>query len=149
MNDLQTTLASIPGALGTWCHDPTTAEWNAFFAAAQEAREVEDGPVAIEKANVSFRSDLNLTYIGQFDDPGDQFWFHGFLFSLPGRLQVVVGVEEDRLAGHVVYRGDQAAFEEVALQLKMFKGNVFSHLHDGWNTGQAQDHDHMVRSGHP
>ena len=141
MDDFQTILASIHGALGTWRCDPTTAEWNAFFAAAQEAMEVEDGPVVIENANVSFRELPDLTVsltLGGFDEPDDQFWFsYGFLFSLAGRLQVVVGVEEDRLAGHVVYRGDRAAFEEVALQLKMFKGNVFNHLHDGMECGRS------------
>ena len=129
-DDFNETLASIPGTFGAWRHDYTSAEMLAFADAAMEGTDLENGANLLKNATASFRPDLSITYLGEANcDQGCLFF--GFLFSLADRLQVAAWIEDDLIRCHVVYRGDQAAFEQIALELKMHEGECFRHLRDG------------------
>ena len=121
-DDFSETLASF--AVGAW--RTTTPPQRCWHSPTPQWREPTSkiGANLLKNATASFRPDLSITYLGEAHcDQGCLFF--GFLFGLADRLQVAAWIEDDLIRCHVVYRGDHAAFEQIALELKMHEGECF------------------------
>ena len=126
----EATWTAMPAPLDAWRRDCTPEEWLAFTNVANEAVEHEQGPTVLPLGRdvaVRFRSDLCVRFLGM--NTGDQgCGFFGFLFSVPGALEVMTWVETDSVGARVVWRGDKATFERAALDLAMFRGEWLPEL---------------------
>ena len=120
----ETVLTTASDPLGEWRQDYGSADGLAFAEIAKEAVEIEDGPATAPARGdvlVSFRSDLFVRYLGERANEQGCF-FHGFLFTVPGKLQVVAWVEDEAALFRVRFRGCGKTFEEAALQLTQHRG---------------------------
>ena len=125
-------LIAVPVPLGGWRHDHSPTEGMAFAEVAGGAADMENGQSILpENCDVAatFRNDLTIRYLGICScDQGCA--FYGFLFNVPGRLEVIVWVEDDSIRFSVCWRGDRAVFQEVAYQLRMFAGTWLNELQE-------------------
>jgi hypothetical protein len=134
--------SSAAPALGDWRRDYSSAAWDAWTTAAIEVCNLPgDQGRPATAVTLAFRRDLNVRHIREChtDDEDGGCFFHGYLFTVPERLQVVVWIEDDLIHALMVYRGDPELVEEIGLQLKLFGGDCFN----GSAASQAP-HRHIV-----
>jgi hypothetical protein len=143
--DFQAGLEALPAApvRGGWRCDCSQIAWGAWTTAAIEFCDLPgDQGYSTTDVALAFRSDLTIRYIRECrtDDEDGGCLFHGYLFTVPGRLQVVAWIEDDLIHAWMVYRGEPELVEEIGFQAKMFEGHCFT----GSAAPQAP-YQHIVR----
>ena len=128
--ECEAAIAAANPHLGAWSWS-FGAEADAYVETANEAADMTDGrdlfPVG-KDVSVRFRDDLTIRYLGERADHMGC-GYYGFLFSVPGRLEVVTWIEDAKVLVRLNWRGERAVLQEVALALRMFQG-VWLARHD-------------------
>ena len=125
-----------------WCHHCSKIESTAYLRAMDEALDLPDGEALLIDAKVSFRNDVAIDYLGEGCGlEGTS--CHVLSFRLGDQLEVITWSEITGFLSYLAYRGDRALFERLALELRLFGGECFSHLRSG-PTEQAPAHQHIL-----
>lgn len=114
-----------PEPLGPWRHAYKQDEWMAFAEAADEAASHDNGMTLLPLGRdvpARFREDLLIRFLGANTGP-QGCCYYGFLFTVPGKLEVMAWIEDDSIRSRVRWRGDKASFERLALDLTLFGGD--------------------------
>ena len=122
METFEAAFVAAPAPLGGWQDDHSIAEGMAFADFAGAASDMEDGlSIMPEDHDVPapLRNDLLARYLGTCSD-SQGCTFYGFLFTVPGRLEVIAWIEADNSRYRIRWRGDRSTFERAALDLKLF-----------------------------
>ena len=131
-----------PGPAMWGHHHCTNIEASAYLDAMDEALDLPHGETLLIDAKVSFRSDVAVDYLGKGCGLEGTVC-HVFSFRLGDQLEVLTWSEVAGGLNYLVYRGDRALFERLALELRLFGGDCFSHLRSG-PAVQAPAHQHIL-----
>jgi hypothetical protein len=113
---------AIPAPLGPWREQTADGEREAFAQAVKKLSEMENGNdiiVESEELRAWFRNDLLIRYVGGAEGHREGLC-HGFLFTVPGRLEVIAWIADDDTFHRVRWRGDEAIMSRLALDLYLF-----------------------------
>jgi hypothetical protein len=144
-NDFRAMLDELPLAplLGDWAWDYSRGAFGAWTDAAAEAYDLPNGNDLLPAGvTLGFRDEISVRFVRKCYSDHDEnggCTFFAFLFSVPGRLEVVAWVEDDLTHCRLIYRGDLELMEQIGLQLKMFEGRCFE-----GSDGAHEPHQHII-----
>ncbi|WP_066684204.1 hypothetical protein [Caulobacter sp. CCH9-E1] len=129
MNSFEQVLTNRHPDPTAWCRHHSTAEFASYVGAVEEALDLPNGTSRLPGSSVSFRGELTVDYLGECDGPQGSIC-HALSLRLGDDLEVITCVEADGAYGRLAYRGHCDAFQQIAAELRVFRGRCFSHLRD-------------------
>lgn len=108
------------------CRQYSEFEFFAYMCAAREAFDPSTCVIPTLGTQLSFRNDVSAYRIGPID--GHDTTFDVLLLRLDDILEVMVFLEQEGLRGGIVYNGNRAMFERLAVELSLYESECFSHL---------------------
>jgi hypothetical protein len=122
-------ILTLRSPASVWEGNYTQSEYWAYRRALDEALDLDNGKIILIDANLSFRSDIKVEYLGRCErDDGTEYFTLSFRDGVG--FEAIIALETDLTRSYFAFCGDRAIFQRLALELRLFQGSCFAHLRD-------------------